>query len=76
MALTLCGRPSHAVLLEMLSHIAVRNPGAPFSGHVLLILLLDFIMEMTWLTSSLIHKTLFPGELPLTSPSPLSSLSK
>ena len=27
MALTLCGRPSHAVLLKMLTHIAVRNPG-------------------------------------------------
>ena len=27
MALTLCGRPSHAVQLEMLTHIAVRNPG-------------------------------------------------
>ena len=25
-ALTLCGRPSHAVLLEMLTHVAVRNP--------------------------------------------------
>ena len=27
MALTLSGRPSHAVLLEMTLHIAVRNPG-------------------------------------------------
>ena len=26
-ALTLCGRPSHAVLLEITSHLAVRNPG-------------------------------------------------
>ena len=26
MALTLCGRPSHAVLLKMLTHVAVRNP--------------------------------------------------
>ena len=26
-ALTLSGRPSHAVLLEMTLHIAVRNPG-------------------------------------------------
>ena len=26
-ALTLYGRPSHAVLLEITSHIAVRNPG-------------------------------------------------
>ena len=25
-ALTLCGRPSHAVQLEILSHVAVRNP--------------------------------------------------
>ena len=25
-ALTLCGRPSHAVLLKIASHIAVRNP--------------------------------------------------
>ena len=25
-ALTLCGRPSHAVLLDISSHIAVRNP--------------------------------------------------
>ena len=26
MALTLCGRPSHAVLLEIVSHVAVRTP--------------------------------------------------
>ena len=26
-ALTLCGRPSHAVLLGITSHVAVRNPG-------------------------------------------------
>ena len=26
MALTLCGRPSHAVQLKMLTHVAVRNP--------------------------------------------------
>ena len=26
-ALTLSGRPSHAVLLEMTLHVAVRNPG-------------------------------------------------
>ena len=25
-ALTLCGRPSHAVLLEIVNHVAVRNP--------------------------------------------------
>ena len=25
-ALTLCGRPSHAVLLKIASHLAVRNP--------------------------------------------------
>ena len=27
MALTLCGRPSHAVQLKMLTHVTVRNPG-------------------------------------------------
>ena len=27
-ALTLCGRPSQTVLLEITNHIAVRNPGA------------------------------------------------
>ena len=26
MALTLCGRPSHAVLLEIVPHVAVRTP--------------------------------------------------
>ena len=26
MTLTFCGRPSHAVLLEIASHDAVRNP--------------------------------------------------
>ena len=26
-ALTLCGRPSHAVPLKMFTHVAVRNPG-------------------------------------------------
>ena len=26
-ALTLCGLPSHAVLLDIASHVAVRNPG-------------------------------------------------
>ena len=26
MALTLCGRPSHAVQLEIITHVAVRNP--------------------------------------------------
>ena len=26
MALTLCGRPSHAVLLEILTHVAVLTP--------------------------------------------------
>ena len=26
MTLTFCGRPSHAVLLEIAFHVAVRNP--------------------------------------------------